>query len=77
MDDMTAIFQRLWCLGCAVDPLKDISAMRRVRRVMLNGNWVDLSAPAAPATRELLHPVPTPCSEPQGAALKATDRIRH
>lgn len=22
------------------DPLKDISAMRRVRRVMLNGRWV-------------------------------------
>jgi imidazolonepropionase-like amidohydrolase len=41
------------------DPLKDISAMRRVRRVMLEGNWVDLSPPAAgPATRELLRPIP-------------------
>ena len=25
------------------DPLKDISAMRRVKRVMLNGQWVEQS----------------------------------
>ena len=40
------------------DPLKDMTAMRRVRRVMLNGNWVDLTPPPAPTTRELLHPAP-------------------
>lgn len=40
----------------AGEPLKDISAMRQVTKVMLNGTWVDLTPPAAPATRELLRP---------------------
>ncbi|HEX8913427.1 MAG TPA: amidohydrolase family protein [Humisphaera sp.] len=40
----------------AGDPLKDISALRQVRRVMLNGVWVNLN-PAKPTTREMLKPV--------------------
>jgi imidazolonepropionase-like amidohydrolase len=39
----------------AGDPLKDISAMRQVKRVMLNGKWIDLTPPA-PSTDELLRP---------------------
>lgn len=54
------------------DPLKDISAMRRVSRVMLNGAWVDLTPPppttrptTGPTTRELLHPI-APATRPAG-----------
>jgi imidazolonepropionase-like amidohydrolase len=44
----------------AGDPLKDISAMRNVRRVMLNGVWVDpaspVKSPSADPSKELLKP---------------------
>jgi len=41
------------------DPLADISAMRKVKRVMLNGVWVDMTIPQRPAVdpqKELLKP---------------------
>jgi hypothetical protein len=51
------------------DPLADISALRQVRRVMLNGTWVDLTAPpsaTAPTTGELLLPATT-ATQPAGS----------
>jgi imidazolonepropionase-like amidohydrolase len=40
------------------DPLKDISVMRNIRKIMLNGNWIDLTPATkpSPTTRELLRP---------------------
>src|SRR5262249_3808046 len=41
------------------DPLKDISVMRKVKKVMLNGMWIDMKIPERPKpdpNRELIKP---------------------